>query len=291
MNKIKLLFIINPKSGISKKRDLPELITKNIDGNLFDVSIKFSNKAGNVTELAEVAVAENFNAVVAVGGDGSVNEVAKVLINTDVHLGIIPCGSGNGIARALNIPLNIIEAINIINRFETKRIDTASINNEPYLGIAGVGFEAHIASLFMLSKKRGFMNYIKLVFLEFWKFQSNYLVLHVDGKEIYSGCIFTAAASNTNQYGNGAFIAPSAKADDGVLNFTIIKKVSFLNAPNTIYRLFNKSLNNSKNTISAVGKAAVFKTDSIYFHKDGEAQTTDGEIKVRINPLSLSVII
>jgi diacylglycerol kinase (ATP) len=291
VKKRKIIFIINPKSGVSKKNNLPKLISQFIESRLFDYQITYSEKPGHGTEIAKKAVTENFDAVIVVGGDGSINEIGKVLINTNVCLGIIPSGSGNGIARSLVIPLKVNDALRAINNFRVKTIDTGTINDEPFIGIAGIGFDAHIGHLFMSATQRGFVNYIKLVFKEFWNFKHNHLVLMVDGKEIFNGVFFTAVAANTHQYGNNAFIAPLAKENDQWLEFTIIKKFPFYSVPKIIYQLFNKTLHNSKYIISVKGKKGEFRTNSTYFHKDGEAGLVAGNLSISIKPLSLHIIV
>jgi diacylglycerol kinase (ATP) len=291
VKKRKIIFIINPKSGVSKKNNLPKLISQSIDSRLFDYQITYTEKPGHGTEIAKKALIENFEAVIAVGGDGSINEIGKILVNTNVSLGIIPSGSGNGIARSLHLPLKVTDALSTINNFKVKTIDTGSIHEEIFIGIAGIGFDAHIGHLFMSATQRGFANYIKLIFKEFWNFKNNHLELKVDGKEVFKGTFFTAVAANTRQYGNNAFIAPLAKEDDQWLEFTIIKKFHFYSVPKIIYQLFNKTLHQSKHVITTKGKTGEFKTNSVYFHKDGEAQLVKGDLLVKIKPLSLQVIV
>jgi diacylglycerol kinase (ATP) len=290
VKKKKIIFIINPKSGVLKSKNLPKQIDLFIDKSIFDYQIFFTQRAGHATELAKNAVDDSCEAVIAVGGDGSINEIAKSLVNSNTCLGIIPAGSGNGIARSLGIPMQIEKALLVVNNFKVKKIDTGFIDSNTFIGIAGIGFDAHISQLFMFRKKRGFANYIKLVFFEFWNFKSNHLLLSVDGKEIFNGQVFTAVAANMHQYGNNAYIAPLALCNDGILNFTIVKKISIKSAPQLIYRLFNGTILKSKYVISATGKTAEFKTDSIYYHKDGEAVLVDKVLKVNVNPSSLNII-
>ena len=167
--KTKILFIINPISGVGKKGDLPALIEKNIDKNLFDYQITMTEYRKHAKQLAYQSAMDGFDIVCAVGGDGSVHEVGTALIGTQTKLAIIPAGSGNGLARHLNIPLNIEKAIQNINEMNVLQMDTVLVNDKPFLNAGGYGFDAIIAKKFNDSTKRGFANYVKLVFKEFLK--------------------------------------------------------------------------------------------------------------------------
>jgi diacylglycerol kinase family enzyme len=174
----KIRFIINPHSGTGKKEMLPELIQSSIDKSIFNAEICFTKAPGHATELSREAVANGYEIVVAVGGDGSVNETASALINSKTALGIIPTGSGNGLARHLGIPVHAGKAIAVLNSGKIDVIDSLLANDRFCIGTLGVGFDAHIAHLFSISNKRGYLTYIKLVLKEFVSFRvKNEIVL------------------------------------------------------------------------------------------------------------------
>jgi len=148
--KKKLRFIINPFSGIGQKKIVPKMLEKGLDAHRFEWDIVLTERAKHAIDISKEAVDLGYDAVIAVGGDGSINEVARNLIHTDTALGIIPGGSGNGVARSLNIPLNVQKAIGVINDFKTLKIDTGQLNDHPFVGVAGIGFDALISHEFMV---------------------------------------------------------------------------------------------------------------------------------------------
>ena len=153
---IRLLFIVNPISGPSSKGNILSAITGSIDMQKYDVTIRFTNHPGHATELASDAVAEGYDVVVAVGGDGTVNEVARALVGTDTALGIVPCGSGNGLARHLRIPMNTCKAIEIINAGEVDTIDVMTVNGQYCFCTTGVGYDAKVSAEYAKEERRGF---------------------------------------------------------------------------------------------------------------------------------------
>ena len=148
-----LLFIINPISGIGKQKNIEELIREFTDTSIFDYTVKFTKGPGHGTELANEAVASGVDVVVAIGGDGTVNEIGQALVGSEIALGIIPTGSGNGLARHLKIPFSFEKAIDVINHCKIRKIDTATINGQIFLSIAGVGYDAFVAKKFASAPK------------------------------------------------------------------------------------------------------------------------------------------
>ena len=155
MAKKKILFIVNPISGVGKQRIVETLVPNCLDFSIFDFEIVYTEYAGHASLIAKNASEDGVDIVVVVGGDGSVNEVAKALVHSETVMGIVPCGSGNGLARCLKIPMRIENAIKVLNKQKIKTIDTATVNNEPFFNIAGVGYDALIAGLFAREGKRG----------------------------------------------------------------------------------------------------------------------------------------
>ena len=240
--KKKIRFIINPKAGTSKGEEVPSLINKIIDQNIFDVEIIFTEYAGHGEILTADAVSKNFYAVIAVGGDGSFQEIARATIGTDALSGIIPKGSGNGFARHLAIPMETENALAIINRGNTQTIDVIKVNGKLCVNVFGIGFDAHIANLFSKSKKRGYFTYVKLVLSGFNKFNPLELDVTGDGKEMKLKS-FLLTLANGSQFGNNAMIAPRADMTDGLMDVCIMKKFPFYIAPALIYLLMKNRIN------------------------------------------------
>lgn len=287
MSKHTIHFIVNPISGATQKMGVVDKIKQFVPSEI-DFKIVYTEAAGHATELTQTAIKEGANVVVAVGGDGSVNEVGKALIGTDVALGIIPCGSGNGFARHLKIPMAIKGSIERICTFKTKKIDTATVNGEAFLATTGTGFDAHVAHKFADFGKRGFLSYMQVSTNEFINYQSKTYEVIVDGKSIKENA-FLVVVANAGQYGNNVWIAPEASVTDGLLNIGILKKFPATVLPDIIFRLFNKTIDKSNCYIALTGKEVTIKTIENY-HLDGEPMKGNDEMHIQVNPNSLSVI-
>ncbi len=286
-----ILILINPVSGISNKDRIRQIIKENLDDSDLDYEIKFTGYPGHGTELAQEAVKKGLNAVVVAGGDGSVNEVAKGLVNTNVALGIIPAGSGNGLAHFLHLPFNLDKAINTIRAFRVKKIDAFTINDKFGCNLAGAGFDAKVAVAFSKVKRRGFWTYFKIVLHEYFNYKPRHYVLEFDGNIIERKALMVCFA-NSNQFGNNAVIAPEAIADDGLIDICIISKVPLVKAPLMGSMVFFRRINKTH-------YAEYFKTREVIMHKsenapmhiDGDPVDIDNKIHVKVNPLSLNVIV
>ncbi|MEI6455362.1 MAG: diacylglycerol kinase family protein, partial [bacterium] len=177
----KILFIVNPISGDGRQEKTVSLIKKNLDISRYSYEIIITEMAGHATELSKQAAAAGTDIVVAVGGDGTVNEVAQGLVGTDSILGIIPKGSGNGLSRHLKIPMNLKQAIGIINKGRVVKIDTATLNDDLFVSVAGVGFDASVAKKFARAGKRGFLTYFKITAGSYHSYKAKKYILNVDG--------------------------------------------------------------------------------------------------------------
>jgi YegS/Rv2252/BmrU family lipid kinase len=289
MNKLeKIAFIINPNSGVKQKLRLVEQIEEVIKPAI-QCSVHSTERPAHATELAEAAVKDGADAVVAVGGDGSVNEVGKALINTHVPLGIIPMGSGNGFARHLNIPLGSKEALHKLLDFKTITIDTASLNNEPFLATAGLGFDAHVGWKFASFGRRGFLSYMQLTTQEFFNFKPKAYQLVVDGETIETKA-FLINFANAGQYGNNAWIAPSASLSDGKLNVCILEQFPSHQVPDIIFKLFSKQIEQSK-YYKVIQAKEIKVLQPGQYHIDGEPRNSMEEMTIRVVPNSLKVIV
>ncbi len=288
--KKKICFIINPISGIGKKKVIEKLIEEKLNKQIFDHKIIYTEAPKHATKIAQQAAVENFDIVVAVGGDGSVNEIAKGLINTNTAMAIIPAGSGNGLARHLNIPLDFKMAMSIINKAKEIQIDSINFNNEIFVNVAGIGFDALIGWKFANYGKRGFSSYIKIILREFWKYKSQDYELIIDGKSIHKKA-FLISFANGSQWGNNAHIAPLANSSDGVLDIAILKNISLLSITSIVFKLFRRKLYLSSHMEIIKIKEVIVKQTNAIAHIDGEPIELVNTIKIKVNPLSLKVIV
>jgi diacylglycerol kinase (ATP) len=290
MAKKKLRYIINPKSGVKRNLDLAAMANEMTDKLQYDFEVVLTKAAKHATELAKES-AGIADVVVAVGGDGSVNEVAKGLIGSKTALGIIPMGSGNGMARHLTIPVITKDAFHLINNGRIDTIDTMEVNNEFAIGTIGIGFDAHVAHLFASSPKRGYGTYVKLVLSEFYKYKPVTYNITVDSETFDSEC-FLLTFANSSQFGNNAVIAPHADVQDGIIDVSMMKKFPFFLAPHLIWRLMNNSIHKSRFFTMKQGRSIRVRNQRILQgHIDGEPVTFSGDINVKINPMSLNVLV
>lgn len=285
----KTLFILNPKSGTQSRLNIPELIAQHLPAGTFE--LKFTEYAGHATKLAREGAKAGFRVVAAVGGDGTVNEVATGLLGTQAALAIIPKGSGNGLARHLNIPLLAPKALGILKNPQFSRIDTCVINGHPFFCTAGLGFDGYISSVFAGNTKRGLRSYVELILKEFMKFQGGQATVQLNQETLETPC-FVLAFGNASQYGNNAYIAPMADIRDGLLDVCLIRDLSIMKAVAVSYGLLTKQ-------IATTGHAEFFTSQEISvrthkpmpYHADGEYIGEASEFLVSINPLSLEVLI
>jgi diacylglycerol kinase (ATP) len=289
--KEQIVFIINPVSGKGKSKDTAETISKELDIDRFSPLFFFTKKAGDATQFAKDSEKKGVRYIVAVGGDGTMNEVASALINTNAFLGIIPSGSGNGFARHLHIPSNKQKAISIINKLHTLTIDYGTINNQPFFCTCGVGFDARIGHLFALNPKRGFNAYIKATFQEFLQYKPKKYTVKINNKKIRERA-FLITVANASQYGNNAYIAPHADITDGMLDVSIVKPFPIHRAINFGLSLFNKQIEREPYVeVCLTKKLTIKRKKEGEVHIDGEPVMMGKKLKIHIVPKGLQVII
>lgn len=288
--KQKIRFIINPISGVGKKSDLPDLIEATLDHSQFDYDIVITEYKKHAKKIAYEASLENIDIVCAVGGDGSVHEVGTALIGTQTKLAIIPCGSGNGLARHLGIPMNVEKAIECINNNQSIKMDTVLVNDKPFLGIGGYGFDAWIAKKFDKYKKRGFWSYVKLVFREFWKYNPINVSVDLNG-EIKSMPVVLCTIANSSEFGNGFVVSPNSDVTDGKIELCILKPFSFWSAPSVVFRFFRRTSHKSKFTEVISFQKARIKLSQNIAHYDGEPFDVRTELNVQVVPRSLNILV
>jgi YegS/Rv2252/BmrU family lipid kinase len=286
----KALFIINPVSGGKSKDGVPELIEKNLDAKLFSSVVIYTDSVSHARQIAKEAV-NNFDLIVAVGGDGTVNEVASAIVGSKTALGIIPFGSGNGLARFLKIPMDTEKAIEALNTGHPEIIDSATLNGMPFFNMAGMGFDAHIAEVFSHDKKRGFLTYIRSAFEEINKYKSQLYKIDIDGKG-YEREAFMLSFANSSQYGNNAHISPHASVQDGLLDICVIKQFPFWRLIEMGIRMMTKSVDKVQFLQIIRGKnIKINRPAPGPVHLDGEPQMAGADISVKIIPASLKVIV
>lgn len=288
---MKILFIINPKSG--KGRD-PQDIVNCIKLNFPQAAWALTTGPRHATELAAKAVSQQYEAVVAVGGDGTINETAQALVNTPTALGVIPGGSGNGFARELRMPLRLQEAVFCLQKAKTVRCDVGQANGELFLNLAGVGIEAQIAYDFMQygkTGKRGMWPYFKLGAKDAFTYQPQEMQLEYDGRQETIRPLSVTFANGT-QYGSNFKIAPQASLTDGWLEKVVIKnvhKLKLLAAAPTFFTDDSTHLGVTDTT--RVKHVLLRQPGEIIYHLDGEPKKTQDQLEIKILPAALNVLI
>ncbi len=288
----KVLFIVNKFSGTGYKPAVEGRLLSFCQQAGMEAHIEFTQGRGHATELAaQAAQTKQFDVVFAMGGDGTVNEVAKGVVNTRQIMGIIPKGSGNGLARHLDIPLDFKKSLNYIAATDVIEMDSFTVNNHLSINVSGIGFDGHVAGLFGKNGKRGLFNYARLVLREFMKYPAFTGEIVIDGS-VVSEQAFVIAFANSSQFGNNARIAPHASVCDGELDISFLQKVPFLEAPAFAYKMFTGNLGTSRFVKILKGKEINLRFQQpMAFHVDGEAMQPTSEFFIKINPGSIRLLI
>lgn len=289
VKKKKVVFILNPVSGTRKKALVPGLIRQYLNHDLYDYEIAETQRAFHAHALAKAAAEAGASMVVAAGGDGTVNEVASGLLYSDSALGILPFGSGNGLALHLGIPIDTIKAIQLLNSPSFSVIDAAEANGKPFFCTAGLGFDARIGRLFASTHTRGFGSYVKMAFKEYFNFRPHSYTIKVNGKEI-NGSFFVVTMANAGQYGNNAYIAPHANIQDGKIDLCLLKPFPHYQVVPLGWSLFRKTIDQSAYMeIFRTSEAEINCPEAECMHLDGEFVPAKGIIKINMLPQSLKV--
>jgi len=289
--KSKIAFIINPVSGTREKFKIQQIIEKEVDRQKFEPIFCFTERYGHATELAKNFVESGVKFVVAVGGDGTINETAKALIHTESALGIVPVGSGNGFALHLGISRNVKKAVQKLNNAQIVSVDYGLKNEQPFFCTCGAGFDAHISMEFAKSKSRGFVNYIKKSIGCYFSYKpENYTLKNNDIELNINAFLITFA--NASQWGNNACIAPNASVTDGLLDIVIMSKFPLVATPNLALQLFTKKLHkNLYINILQAQEITLFREKAGTFHFDGEPCKEGKEVNVKIVEKGLKVMV
>ena len=289
--KQKIRFIINPRSGVHRKRNIPVLIEKNLDHSQWDAEICLTEYAGHGAKLAKAAVDHGHAMVVACGGDGSVNEISSQLIGTHTVLGVVPNGSGNGFAGHLGIGRDVVRAIQLLNHGKLITVDTCQMNGHSFVNLAGIGFDGVVSKRLHESPVRGLWAYLRFTVEEAWAYQMLQLDIQVDGQKISRKCLLLEVA-NAPVYGYGFSIVPHANFKDGLLEVLVIKAVPKWHYLLESWRFLNRSFHKSRLAECFTGKEVIVNSAMpTCYHIDGEGHELLGEARFSINKNSLRVLV
>ncbi len=292
MNKKHLVFIINPKSGVERQKEIKNAIDAHLDKEKYSYELLYTEFAKHGTVLAREAAKHGAYAVVAVGGDGSVNDVLKGLLDTNTLLAIIPKGSGNGMARTLKIPLDINEAIKMINKGNTATIDIGLANGEAFISNAGVAFDALISKKFAKSERRGLFVYSWLVTKYMWLYKEWDWQITIDGKALPKKRAFMVNVANGQQFGYNFKIAPMADFSDGLFDLIIIRKFPKIFGGMLVVRAMTGTITKSPYVEHMRGKEITISHPSLrLMQTDGDAHACENTINFRILPGAIKVIV
>ena len=294
--KTKTLVVVNPISGVGRQKRIEIMLKQNLDHDLFDYQVRYTEHIHHGTTLAREAADKGYDCVVACGGDGSVNDVVQGIKGTDVRLGIIPCGSGNGLARSLKIPLLPWLAIRVLNQQHKQTIDTIAISspNDPSkeyvcINAAGCGYDAYIARLMQAAKTRGIAAYTNLILREYDRYNCSDYHLHVNGHDYYRNAWFIAIA-NSQQFGYNLAVAPKAKLDDGLIDISIIDKVPLDHVPITAPLAFTNHLDLSQHVeMFRAPEILIEGNADRWVNIDGEGINIGTAVRFVNNPKSINI--
>ena len=277
-----IAFIINPISGTLNKRRIPKIIDKLLDKEQWMPDIVFTEYKGHGIELARHYAALGFNAVVAVGGDGTVNEVASGLRGTNTALGVIPIGSGNGFARHMGTPLRTTNAVEALNNMTPVRCDYGLANDHPFFATCGTGFDASISEEFQKAGTRGFRTYFEKIVKNIFTYEPENYKLEGEGIDI-EGKAFLVTIANCSQWGASAVIAPKASIQDGKLDVVFCSPFPLILAPGLALGLFTKTIDQGIHVTSLKTKeVTLFRDNAGPFHIDGDPVEMGTEIHIHV---------
>ncbi len=284
----KILFIINPVSGIGRYKSIREVIHKEMDTQKWSIEIVNTTSRNHAFKLSKQG-AGHYDIIVAVGGDGTVNEVGRGLMHSSSIMGILPTGSGNGLARFLQIPFKINKAIQVLNESIIKPIDVIKLNEHFSLNVAGIGFDAFISHKFASRKKRGPLAYMHLITKEFARYKALSYKVSIDNKT-QDWDAFLISFANSNQYGNNFYIAPKARIDDGLIDVCLIRDFPKVEAPALLISLLDQSIDRNKyDVIVKASTITVEHTSNMLGHVDGEPVMLGKKAEISILPLALKI--
>lgn len=288
--KKRVAFVINPKSGSDRKTDRVALV-RSLLSDKYEATIFEWKKITDRDSIFHSVLTGGFDIAVAVGGDGTVSQLASALCGSNVALGIIPFGSGNGLARHLQIPLNSVDAMKLIETGVIQTIDKGTINGQDFFCTCGTGFDARIGHLFAHSSRRGFWTYARLILREYSKYDHEHYRITMDGKTIERDA-FLVTVANAGQYGNGTWIAPTAMVNDGQLRVVVLKPFRWWKIPSLVRKVFRKQMQHSKYAETYTAKEIrIERASHGPAHFDGEPADMDAVLEIKVVPACLKVVV
>ena len=290
MSKQKIRFIINPISGKKHKDHLPQQIEEHLDHSRFDYEIFISNYAGHASILAQDAINQHVDILAVAGGDGSINEVGTTLIGTDMALAVIPCGSGNGLSRCLNLPLDPIKALEVINKNYRRKIDTVTVNDKSFISISGTGYDAKVAEDYSKDLRRGFDTYFRYIIRNYITMEEQpYTIVMPD--ETLDVKAFFISFANSNQMGYDFPISPHASLWDGKVDLCIVQKPNPFELPIMGGYMLDGMMDKApKVKIIQTSEATIIRPKADVINLDGESVMMEKDLHLKVNPLSLNII-
>ncbi|MDE6300871.1 MAG: diacylglycerol kinase family lipid kinase [Muribaculaceae bacterium] len=286
-----LTLILNPKSGTLSKKGVDKWVARHLRRHGYDVRVEFTKAPGHATELAREAVERGDYGVLACGGDGTVNEVATGLIGTATALGIIPAGSGNGLARHIGIPVDVKQSMRVILADNPQACDYGTVNGRPFFCTFGMGFDAAVSKAFSRKHRRGLNSYISSALDEFVKYKPDTYTITV-GDETITERAFIVVVANASQYGNNAFIAPAASIQDGQLDVTIVHDGKLLEKVWTGVEMLAGAIgNHGKIQTMRTNRLKITRKSDTVAHIDGEPVNMPMELDVECHPGRLNVFV
>ncbi len=290
MKKQLIRFIINPISGKKHKDHLPSQIEEYLDHSKFDYDVFVSQYAGHAAILAKESCNQHIDILAVAGGDGSINEVGAPLIGTDMALAVIPCGSGNGLSRCLNIPLDPVKALEVINGNSRRKIDTVSVNGTPFISISGTGYDAKVAEDYSKDPRRGFDTYFKYIIRNYVTMKEQPYTVVMPDQTIETNAFFISFA-NSNQMGYDVPISPKASLWDGLVDLCIVQKPNPLELPIMGGFMLDGMMDKApKVKIIQTPEATIIRPNADVINLDGESIMMEKDLHIKVNPLSLNII-
>lgn len=287
----KIVFIINPKAGTGSKRTVLNAIDRHLDTTRFLHTIRYTEYAGHAAVIAREEAEQGTDVVVAVGGDGTVNEVGRALVGTQTAMAIIPCGSGNGLARHMRISMRPDKAIQLINEYCVKEIDYGVVNGNPFFCTCGVGFDAFISMKFAEAGSRGLKTYVEKTLQDGLTYKPETYQIEIEGEtEVQEA--FLIACANASQYGNNAYIAPEASTRDGLMDVTILTPFTTLESAQIVMQMFSRELpKNSHVKTFRTKRIKIMREKEGPAHVDGDPMTMGDTLEVEIVPAALRMVV
>ena len=286
-----ILFIINPIAGVRPKDELPALIQEIFradDG--FVADIRFTERAGHASEMALDAVRDGIDTVVAIGGDGTINETGRSLVGSSVKFGIVPMGSGNGLARHLKLPLDTAKALECIRDGYSIPVDYGTVNGHIFFCTAGVGFDAEVSAKFAEAGTRGPLTYVRCFRDLVADYKPQTYAIYTDDGRVREKA-FLIAIGNASQWGNNAYITPHASMSDGLFDVTLVRRAPLIDIPKMAMQLFTRELDQNENVLSfRSSHLRIIMPHANAVHVDGEPMQMDGVLDIQMHPGQLRVI-